>query len=397
MSHKEVNPKEQKERYLRRATRGLWGRKRLEVREELMNHIEGRTTAYRVAGMREGDALERTLQELGPAREVRTGMVKLYTLPTLLGSGALLAAACAAVVVLFSSSFAQTLQVTRTFPSPACLAAPQIEVTPWGDCQAFEAWTNVEALKEVFTPQGVEVNKKDNILSFRFTDGKFAAVALPSYPFADQEGNLLAEEFQPEPGYFTVWEIIETLARGSTLPLSFEGWDNPTVRFGGTSFRLGGDDETVVDGRNFYLSYLSSVAFDSDQLLARALLDRPFISYTDEDRDKPARLQVGIMEPGTVYGIVALTRFTMPRSNGRGETSGGVPTEPVLGLALDVAQADADGTVTFRLPRSENTPVTFVRELGGEPELGTAVLVRLTGEANGDGFGYEVVSPERIR
>ena len=42
------------ETYLRRATRGLWGRKKLEVREELAAHLEARVLSYQIAGL-EGD------------------------------------------------------------------------------------------------------------------------------------------------------------------------------------------------------------------------------------------------------------------------------------------------------------------------------------------------------
>ena len=58
------------------------------------------------------------------------------------------------------------------------------------------------------------------------------------------------------------------------------------------------------------------------------------------------------------------------------------------------APADADGTIALQLPKE---PVTFVDQLPVEPEVGTAILVRLTGEASEDGFGYEIVPPEKLR
>ena len=69
------------ERYLSRATRGLWGRRRREVREELQAHVEERTLVHRIGGMDEQGALERALAELGDPSTVQKGMLRLHALP----------------------------------------------------------------------------------------------------------------------------------------------------------------------------------------------------------------------------------------------------------------------------------------------------------------------------
>ena len=68
--------------------------------------------------------------------------------------------------------------------------------------------------------------------------------------------------------------------------------------------------------------------------------------------------------------------------------------EDELTFFTDVGPADADGTVALQLPKE---PVTFVGTFPVQPELGTAILVRLTGDASEGGFGYEVVPPEKLR
>lgn len=73
------------ERYLHGAVRGLWGRKRGEVREELQAHIQVRLAAHRLAGLSETAAVERTLRELGGFEEVNADMNRLYALPPLFG------------------------------------------------------------------------------------------------------------------------------------------------------------------------------------------------------------------------------------------------------------------------------------------------------------------------
>ena len=109
------------EHYLRKSTRGLWGRKREEVREELSAHIFGRVNAHLIGGLSESEAVEKTLTELGHPTNVNAGMARLYTLPIVAGSGMMLAMCCALVVVLLSGSTAQTLQMTDVFPADECL------------------------------------------------------------------------------------------------------------------------------------------------------------------------------------------------------------------------------------------------------------------------------------
>ena len=80
------SPKGRIESYLRSATRGLWGRERSTVREELEAHIQARVAAYCLGGLGEAEAVERTLIELGHPKEVNADMTRLYTLPTQLGA-----------------------------------------------------------------------------------------------------------------------------------------------------------------------------------------------------------------------------------------------------------------------------------------------------------------------
>jgi biotin synthase-related radical SAM superfamily protein len=79
------------EGYLKKSTRGLWGRKCAEVREELSVHIEGRVNAHLIAGLSESEAVEKTLVELGRPANVSNGMARVYTLPTMASSGVMFA------------------------------------------------------------------------------------------------------------------------------------------------------------------------------------------------------------------------------------------------------------------------------------------------------------------
>lgn len=73
-------------RYLDRSTRGLWGRGRAVVREELAAHIEGRVAASLLEGMSEADAVDAALCDLGEAGRVNSGMAEIYATPVVLGA-----------------------------------------------------------------------------------------------------------------------------------------------------------------------------------------------------------------------------------------------------------------------------------------------------------------------
>jgi hypothetical protein len=86
------------EQYLRSATRGLWGRAKRELRQELQGHLQVRIQEWRLGGLTEAEAERQTLRELGAPEEVRTGMLGVYTLPAL-GKGGLASLLTASLLI----------------------------------------------------------------------------------------------------------------------------------------------------------------------------------------------------------------------------------------------------------------------------------------------------------
>ena len=257
------------ERYLQRATRGLWGRRRGEVREELAAHIEERVMSYRLAGLGEAEAVERTLREMGEPGEVSVGMTKLYTAPWVAGSGILAAAVCAVTVTVASMGMAQTLQTTKTFPSPNCLESANTENL---FCQDAGAWTTVEALREVLGPQGVALSREGETLNLRFADGTLAKADASSVTVFDENNKKRSQADQPRSDYFNLWFFLRDLGVGSPLPVQIEGWQDLSVQVGDASFAL---DFTQKQAESFYYDYLTSIAFNPNQLLANASRKNP--------------------------------------------------------------------------------------------------------------------------
>ena len=385
------------EQYLKRVTRGLWGRKRQEVREELSAHIQGRITTHRIAGLNETDAVQKTLQELGQPKEVNSEMIRLHTLPTALNLGTLAAIACAITVTLVSGTLAQSLDVTKQFPSRAC-----IENTTEGSgaCERFQIgwvegtlWTSVEAIKEALEPQGVGVESGIATLRLDFPGAKTVGFSFYQAPFIDEDG----EPIQVAPGYMPVSDLIGSIANLSGETVTFEGWDNPSVRLGDVSFQLGTPDETV-QGVNVYTPYLAGVM---DELIpSSATISTYFIGshlYSFDAEFLPQRFDVG-GESGDIYGIVTI-------NDPYASMWGDFPLEERqpydTGFVLDVAQAASDGSVAFQLPVESRVPLNetqyiSVSAFSQQPAIGETVIVRLTGEADAEGFGYEVVPPEQI-
>jgi hypothetical protein len=95
------------ETYLRRATRGLWGKKRLEVREELTQHVLEKAHGHEVGGLQREAAIARALTELGDPRAIRSGMIGVHTMPKLFRNTAALGLFAAISLTALNSSRAQ--------------------------------------------------------------------------------------------------------------------------------------------------------------------------------------------------------------------------------------------------------------------------------------------------
>jgi hypothetical protein len=69
------------ETYLKAATRGLWGKRKLEVREELESHLLEKAHKHELLGLTREEAIFKSMQELGNARVMNTGFIMLQTRP----------------------------------------------------------------------------------------------------------------------------------------------------------------------------------------------------------------------------------------------------------------------------------------------------------------------------
>lgn len=392
------------ETYLRQATRGLWGKKRLEVREELAAHLQERVLAHQIGGLDKDGALERALSELGNPREVSLGMARLYTLPTLLGSGAALAAACVCVVALLPKGTAQTLPVTSYWPSARCIKALDEGRNGFssGQCSGFtDIWFNQQALKKAFEPQGITFGSvpapegDTRILRLAFPE------STPVYLSLEGAGTLFGEngsKLEALPGYLSFWSLLRAVSLQTGVTTSVDGWDNPTVRFNNASLKIATQEEPIT-GRAFYDSYMEGVYFDElapwpTSGESSIYLIQPRLNGEYNERFEKVSFQKAVLNVSdtdrNAYGIAmrldpAETFENTP--SGSGLSDGEVWDEAV---SLSVSRADAEGNINFRVPKG---PLHFVESFTEELDPGAAILVKLN--PSGTNW-YEVVAPESI-
>jgi hypothetical protein len=67
------------ERFLKNATRGLWGKRKFEITEELENHLLERARKHELLGLSRDDAISKSLAELGSAQVIRSGFYRTYS------------------------------------------------------------------------------------------------------------------------------------------------------------------------------------------------------------------------------------------------------------------------------------------------------------------------------
>ena len=395
------------ERYLDKATRGLWGRKRKEVREELEAHIRERVMAHRIAGLNEENAAEKALKEMGEPREVSAGMAKLYTVPWIAGSGVFFAAICTISILVFSDSLAQSLPVDYRWPAEVCLEA-SAQTLP-EKCKTDEPWLSVEDLKENLEPLGVAITEQGDDTILSFPDAQPVRL-LPldinpaEYGSSASTGtlNTFLRGEQLREGYYPLYAIVFQIASQADVPVRLEGWENLTLQVGDVAFQLGTEAQPLQNMFLFGLFFMSLI----DQPSFPEFIESSGLTYTAwEDGDgsskynpKSQRFEVGA-EEGKRYFMAAFLEPT-PDDAAWLERETDNTT-----LWYDVARGNADGTIDLQLPGD----VTFVEEISERPETSTAVLIHLTDtfvpyhvatEREGEevaGLGYEIVSPEQIQ
>ena len=405
------------ETYLKQATRGLWGRKRQEVKEELGAHIEGRINAHLIAGLDENTAVEQTLAELGQPAQVSAGMISLHSLPQLAGLGALATAILFLTFALIAESVAQSVPGTLYWPSTECVNAFQegrVGSSPTRDyleqgfdseCQELsgELWMNFETIKPVLEAKGITATNLEGMMQLSFPNGEEVATVTTD----DTQMMVYNPEDRSttaEPGYFGLWSLLTTIAQNPRISIGIEGWDNPTFTLGDASFQLG-TSEQPFEGEDFYDYYLDKVlteltsdvsGFYTDIVnprveriaVAQGLYEAQGMRTNwSEDLAKEITLIPGKDSTSNVYGVIVNLGLENPLLHEVDDSYD--PADSAY--LVNVAQTEADGSINLTVPANET--LKFVDKFSTSSEPGEAVLVELSADA---GSWFKAVPPEEI-
>lgn len=361
------------ERYLKAATRGLWGRQRREVRTELQGHIRLRVRELRLGGLSEAQAERQTLRELGLPAEVSAGMLGVHTLSTLTRGG--LASLLAATLLVSTLPWGHA-QVNGLFGS----AWQYVEQSP------PTAYLDLTQLQAEVAQAGGRLTSAATGMTITVPGMLHRTVPIQAWP---------GSTFQRQGHTYIQANLVVAALFNSGLDLRLSGWTNPTVQAGRTTIRI-----QTQDGRV------------SNDLYKALLFTRPELT-----RDIPTDLlgadgetrQVtlkGEFQPGQVYALVT----PIFRLWSSAAEQGGKPLRSGnLNFAIHTAVAQS-GQVTFRIYdqvqhfKLLSSVEAMHRALGPYRDAflawdaehpAPAVVLALSGHFGSD--AYTVVPPQQLR
>ena len=380
------------EKYLRQASRGLWGRERQTVRRELESHIRHRAQRYEISGSSEVEAIKLAIADLGEAREISAGMKGVYRVPTMIRTGVLTAALA---TFLFMGTQLSTAQISG-WSTPTCLklnsSGYSVSVQENNterdfalSCEPNFLWISMDSLRPALEPLGVKFSDStDDYHEVRFPD---------SLPFRiTNNGGIL------------IFDFVNIL-KGSNLPIQIEGWDNPKITVGKTSFTLG-SSENRITGSSVYATLL----YRDLLMYFPGLIGDPLVRDT-ADNTLFAQLKNNLkttmphfvhsiqtkLKPGTVVAVLSKDTFWLepkkvPLSEGYRFPKGVAK----FGRAFIAPVAD-DGTITYD---SGSRSLAIVQPEQMKPTVvnghAMVALMQFTGFLNQNAT-FEVVAPKTIK
>lgn len=295
------------ERYLRAATRGLWGRRRRELHAELKGHVEVRVQELRLGGLSQGEAERQTLRELGAPVQVSGGMLGVHTLPAFGKAGVMTALLLTGVLSVLPRGLAQ---MTGQFLLSDDAQGP-----------------NDAASYLDFDQLGSEVQKVGGSIGGTPGHPTLTLPGVPHSPVAlDLEGWPGAFFTRAGHRYLRTGVLVRSLgSTGATLRLT--GWNPVQIHVGAAvlSIQTAGDRRT---GNSLYRDYLSSVSAGSAPVLTTELdkTDLTSLSFTGNFRAGEVytlavpvfrswwTVEKGVRKPG---GQILLSLDTNAAQNGR--------------------------------------------------------------------------------
>ena len=301
----------QTERYVKAATRGLWGAKKRELRTELEGHINERIQEFRLGGLSAEEAERQTLRELGAPERVSGGMLGVHTVPAVGKAGAVSFLLATALLTAVPQGLAQVRGIyTTTSSGPG-------------------SYLDFEQLKAEIEKAGGKINGQDNEAIITLQGASQSPLSLKSYGFSQptliQDGNTYIQT-----------EALLYALQNSGLNVSISGWENPVLVAGTASIRIETEDWEVINSL-----YSPTIQAFNSNLWDKLRIPFNLIDPGNLSEDTIFR---GKFEEGKVYAIVVpkLVNWTATDRDGK-------PLSGSLNLITSASKAQA-GSIQFHVP-----------------------------------------------
>jgi hypothetical protein len=323
------------ETYLRRATRGLWGKKRLEVREELTQHILKKAHGHRVADFSQDAAIARALGELGDPRGIRSGMIGVHMIPNAMRLLLLSTVTAIIVITMTPRNAVADVQFDATGPAKLCKVC-------MGDASSNDlVWFNLKSLTNAFKTAGAKVSRQ----------GAEYRVVIDGVPI-----KLRSSYKRGQDEFIVDWRLSLALS-DSNLPWRISGWHDAELAIGSAKIRITSQTRVVP----LISMYRNAVAeYVSREM--KSLNHGWYASASEADTNRH------VIETGKATGtIIALVT----------RRAGGIPI-------FDLGVVRSDGRVTLRGWYDKLRFVTAGNQLTPYASKGrwSAVLLALTGRVS---------------
>jgi hypothetical protein len=320
------------ETYLKTATRGLWGQKKLEVREELEAHVLEQAHKLELQGFKQTDAIQKALDHIGPANIVSRGMIGVHAMPVMIRSA--IAVLMLSLTGALFTAHGQAQNLIFSF-----------------EADFFRSWLEMSKLQIKDSGSSIDVKFPDSnkVIQVKTFDRKL--------PAENKTIRLVS-----------LSGFLESTARETQLPVQVQGWSPSVIQIGSSKLQL-------PNSSWIYNETLEPV-FKSLGFNGLPTEDGPACEHKVLVKD----------QPGTVYALMTTASLTVS------ESADGPQTHLNL---YDVAPVGPDGTITFHIPTQTLEFTNDIKQVT-QPQRPIAneqaLLIRLTGRFNPT-LEYETTMP----
>ncbi len=400
------------EQYLSRATRGLYGAKKLEVQAELRGSIEARIWQLERQG--NTNALEIALLEMGEAKTINVGLFKEHVMPIISKAAFMLIAAITLAVASLSSSQAQVTWATakdnpmffqancgcnfflslrdlrNSLEKAGATVTETMSQPREFPSRPFVSWERQDRTAKFFknANQGWDKTAFVRTLNVQLQSAgktyKIQLQALSGYSLNAQEKMAM----KPEEAEFIALDYLLQSFKSIALPIRFEGWQRPKIQIGTFSFSL---ERNNLELNPSFLYH----AFFTDWWRQSRVPKNPLTIVTPYQANYPFRHALRVKSaPNTVYAVLITTGGFKAANN-----------KPITYLTL--VRENQQGILQFRslfqvLEFSKSSDTSKPSDanfgnVGNEKFPARALLYKFTGRLDDAAKPVEIVLPSKTK